>query len=528
MYNLLAVDDETAVLDMLRDAFVWEELGIRSIETASDIHMAKEIIRNRSIDLMLCDIEMPGGNGLELLQWVRQENYPVITLFLTGYANFEYARQALILGSLDYILKPVSFKALREAVEKAVIHADNRRRAVGLLAEDGTGKEARAARNAFWKDILTIEHGGNRGFIGRTAENYGVDCPLDEKYVLTYVAAKRVFEDGPVTDLKECIPAVEDVMGAACRQVILISADGSGGGGNAGVKLSGNRLIVVSDAETSLGQLMEKCRILIELLSFHYHVYVSCYMGEAQKPELLYKQLMMLRFIESEDNSVGKVYQLSHWKRQTAAYRPPDFNLWALLLAEGDGDAVYGKAHEYVLRYKGAYDRSILEMFFHDFLQMIYSVLRQKGIMANSLFGSNEALRMVENALRSPEDMELNLWMICRQAAQLMGGDDGGHVPERVKRYVKSHIFEDFSREDVAEHVHMSPEHLSRLFKRSEGLTLVDYIQEQKIETAKELLKSSQLAVGEIASWLGYKNFAYFSGLFKKYTGVTPLNYRKQ
>ena len=70
------------------------------------------------VDIMLCDIEMPGENGIELLRWVRQEHMDVECIFLTCHANFSYAQDAVKLDCMDYVLIPVRYEEIAESVRK--------------------------------------------------------------------------------------------------------------------------------------------------------------------------------------------------------------------------------------------------------------------------------------------------------------------------------------------------------------------------------------------------------------------------
>ena len=297
------------------------------------------------------------------------------------------------------------------------------------------------------------------------------------------------------------------------------------------VLISGNQMMIVCRGSTAPAQIYDRCKALVELMAFHLDVNISCYIGESESIENLYKQLAMLKFIDKENLSVGKIYFLNHWKRRSSTQSRPDFSRWSRVLLQGDGEQLYAAACEYIhiLGENPHREPEALEMFFHDFLQMVYSVLKQKEISAASLFESKESIRVLENAMRSPEDLKMSLWMICRKAGNLLLPEvlrnDGA---ARACDYIDNHIYCDFSREDVADYVHMSPEHLSRIFKKKMGVTLVDYIQNKKIEAAKELLENTSMPVGEIAQKVGYTNFAYFSGLFKKYTKLTPLEYRKK
>lgn len=522
MYHLLAVDDEKAVLEMLEDALDWPSLGIGCVYTSTGISEAKNIIENQKIHLLLCDIEMPGGSGLELLEWIREEGYPIITMFLTGFANFDYARRAISLGSLDYLLKPVTFKDLREALKKAVLRLEMEYSVRTGLEYDTDNLPARKLlaeknKDKFWEDILCVHHGGSRDFIAHSAQNYGITHVIDEKFLLICAAPGDMFgrESGSLPESEICREIVLDILGRQCVWCLRLK----------------EMLAIICAPGASMGELSYRGKALIEAFGFHFGVNLSVYVGEEVRIEQLYRQFTMLKFINKENIAASKIYFLNHWKKQADNYVRPDFNAWSQLLAAGSEELLYGAVREYMepCRQRGDFTKEVREVFFHDFLQMLYTVLKQKGIWANALFGSHEALQVFEHAMRSYEDLELNIWMLIHEAGRLMAQQEPvADDMAAVKAYVAEHIFTDFSREDIAGHIHMSPEHLSRLFKKSEGITLIDYIQMKKIEAAKELLKTTRLSVGEIALRIGYKNFAYFSGIFKKYTGLTPLNYRKQ
>ena len=101
MYSLLIVDDEKIAVDGLKTIIDWDRAGISSIYTAFSRDQAEEIFEAHDIDILISDIEMPQGSGLELLEWVKN-NYPETeAFFLTCHADFIYAKQAIQLGSID-------------------------------------------------------------------------------------------------------------------------------------------------------------------------------------------------------------------------------------------------------------------------------------------------------------------------------------------------------------------------------------------------------------------------------------------
>lgn len=118
-YQLLLVDDEVHAIEGVKSDLEMEKLGIEQLFTAYNMKQAKAILQCEKVDIMLCDIEMPQGSGLELLSWVKEHHPSVITIFLTSHADFKYAKEAIQLGSLDYLLKPVLASELESVINRA-------------------------------------------------------------------------------------------------------------------------------------------------------------------------------------------------------------------------------------------------------------------------------------------------------------------------------------------------------------------------------------------------------------------------
>ena len=107
-------------LKPLQETIHWEALGIEQVYTASSLIQAQAIIQSHPIALMISDIEMPQGSGLDLLAWVRSEKYDIQTIFLTNYADFNYAQKAIELQSFEYYLKPIDPDRLEFIIQKAL------------------------------------------------------------------------------------------------------------------------------------------------------------------------------------------------------------------------------------------------------------------------------------------------------------------------------------------------------------------------------------------------------------------------
>ena len=100
MYNMLVVDDELYAVKGITQGIDWSEMNITEVFEAFNVDEAKQRFAHIPVDIVICDIEMPSSNGLELLEWIK-ENYPQTeTIFVTGHADFSYARTATSFGQL--------------------------------------------------------------------------------------------------------------------------------------------------------------------------------------------------------------------------------------------------------------------------------------------------------------------------------------------------------------------------------------------------------------------------------------------
>ena len=120
MYRVILIDDEELSIVSIRQMIPWEAYGICEVFTATYIEAAKRILEKTKIDIVICDIEMSGGDGFEMIRWIKEANYPSVNIFLTCHAEFSYAQKAMKLGVIDYVLKPVIPDDFGEVLKKAI------------------------------------------------------------------------------------------------------------------------------------------------------------------------------------------------------------------------------------------------------------------------------------------------------------------------------------------------------------------------------------------------------------------------
>lgn len=125
--HVLLVDDEALALSGLLNGVRWKELGIGDVHTANSMDQALKKLEWYPVHLMISDIEMPGGSGLELIQKAKELYSDVISIFYTAHPNFSYCQEALKLGAVDYLVKPVPYEELESIIQKALGLAEKNR-----------------------------------------------------------------------------------------------------------------------------------------------------------------------------------------------------------------------------------------------------------------------------------------------------------------------------------------------------------------------------------------------------------------
>ena len=122
--NLLMVNDAVATVQAMKKEIPWKEYGIENVYTAYNVSEGQQVISSHAIDILLCDIEMPGEYGIALIRWIREKKYDIDCILLTCHAEFTYAQEAVTLNCQDYLLLPASY----ESIGSTILKVANRRR----------------------------------------------------------------------------------------------------------------------------------------------------------------------------------------------------------------------------------------------------------------------------------------------------------------------------------------------------------------------------------------------------------------
>ena len=175
MIKAIIADDETRICQLIIALGEWERLGVEVAGVAQNGIEALELVKSVSAEMLITDIRMPGLSGLELIGQVRQHAPNLKIIIISGYANFEYAQQALKEGVNDYLLKPINRRALNEAIERlADIIRSERQSHAAMDASMAQMETIHRERSALISDLLSMNP--PRADRALLREKYHLDC----------------------------------------------------------------------------------------------------------------------------------------------------------------------------------------------------------------------------------------------------------------------------------------------------------------------------------------------------------------
>lgn len=118
--HCLLIDDDIPTIEVLRDMIRWNDFGIMRVSQAHSVQEAKAIFAVEAPDLVICDIEMPRGTGIDMIKWVREQGYEGAFIFLTCHESFDFASTAISYNADSYLTKPLDKLKLEAALRKSV------------------------------------------------------------------------------------------------------------------------------------------------------------------------------------------------------------------------------------------------------------------------------------------------------------------------------------------------------------------------------------------------------------------------
>ena len=525
--NILFVDDNPIVLEGMTRGLDFEKIGIDKVFTATSADEARNMLRQVSCQIVVADIEMPGENGLSLLEWINGFDSSIVTIFCTSYADFNYARKAVSLHSFDYFLKPVDYHALTELLTRAAKEAQSRhaiseRREYAEYWADDSSNRLRD----FWFRLLYAMNEFTPEETMEEVRARHLPYTLGDLFIL--VILRMDIESGPVSGLT---PTMEEFVLVNILNELL---ENHGLKAETVFRKSDNEMIFIlkDSAESPLRP--EECfHQIISVLSDQLMNYCNIYYRALVPLTSAAESIGEMEEWESDDIHSKNTVQVP------AAARPGSagYDL-SEEMAEMEAHILAGRWNDLqqyihltlhnILETKD-YSRKTLSSFGVDVKQVLYSVLREKHINAHELFCQDEAERLQAISLRSARDLEYYLnYLINESQKQMEFSENKNALIRKVLVYIDENYTKEITRQMLGDLVCLNPVYLSRLFKEYTGQPIYNYIVDRRIRQAKVLLSDSSAAISDVAAAVGYDNYSYFSRIFKEKTGLSPKEYQQE
>ncbi|RSK28898.1 response regulator [Bacillus sp. HMF5848] len=506
MYNVMIVDDEPVIRFGLKASVAWDEEGLHFIGDYPNGEEAWKAMEQHHVDILITDIKMPIMDGLTLMKHALQKFPKLKVVLVSSYNDFEYVRAGLQQGAVDYVLKPTlepeQFTNLIRTCKSKL--EDEQKLETKLDLADRTARlQQRKALEDYVKYRILHEPS--------TLQADQLPPWLQEKILVVCVKTQRIhhMEDQYGFLYKTfLLEEVQNHLYERCSESI-------------SVIVSENELLVMTKAPAQPADLIATWKKSIEptvkwTFTFGYHIVndlldiadgfakseAACeqYFFHSQSSIFSYKDTTQTDVAHMQLDSIdfhGRPY--NHDK--AIAFIEERQRIWKT--EQLTAEAIKQEACDIVMA------------LFQN--QLDYSNI----ITRCTELQRSETLTDLLDALS--EKLEE-----CRQelGKRHMESYPEKHVIDHALQYIHQFYTGDLTLQKVADHVHVSRNYFSIMFKKSMNQTFIDYVIDLRINKAKDLLENTSLKVYEVAESAGFNDVKYFSKLFKRMTGYSPMDYR--
>ena len=528
--TVLIVDDQINVVSGLMFGIHWDEIGVKKVYKAYNAHEAKEQLERFDIDIVLCDIEMPIENGLSLCAWSREQGFHAEFIFLTAHADFLYAKEAVRLGGFDYVLQPASYEEVARVVAKARAQIESRKRMSVMercndmfwkqreILLDRICQEWMTGKNCDWEQIRENLNSLGISIREETEIWCAMICFAEKSEVLktwqenliAYVLcniAKELLAPYDCSCLSRCVQENEYIL------IIYAEMNGS---------------IVPESLDVQLETLRRQ-------VVKYYEQDFACYVIQCQRKELLCDDYNMLTAMKRDNVEKNRGI---FWSNSQVRHTLGNIQIsrivqeWEALLKNHLYDSFAADAAEQLhnMCRRENMNAEILNRFYQEFMRVVYLAADEGGYKVTDIFALPEDLERACNACTSVQNMEWLIEYIHAFFSEQGTSDEQKRTQiDSVLQYIRTHLDQNIRRNNVAEAVHLNPNYVSRLFKSTVGISLKEYILQEKMKLAARFVRETNLPISTVAMKVGYTNFSLFSQTYKRMCdGLTPAEDRKR
>lgn len=525
MYKAIIIDDEETVRSGLREHFDWALHGVQVVEEFPDCAKAYDYIRENSVDLVVTDVITPYMDGITLAKKLRAEFPAIQIVFISGHADVQYLREALKTDAIDYILKSVDLEELSVTITRVVKLLDWRNAETLRVTsmEDQLQVLMPLHRERVLQTLLTHDP-------DMVSMSYlGLNLDINARYVCIVIRLVRkwnVVKNLTGAERVALSMEIENIVTDALRDM-------------PGSTLFKNRLseyvVILRCESTDYEQdvLEVSSRIQKGMLG---QLGIETSLGISE-PVLLSDfrnafeeacEAIEQRYYLTEDSSIA-VTKYAEVSDQKAARELVEKQLPEAILS-GQVSQVQD-----VLSRTFTYIRSLSEEEQDNFMLFLLLLPARavSGLKAQPGSPYRNQRKLVEHWLGCPSHVEQEefLRQVMAESTELLQdtGEPGtSAIIRQIKSIIDEQYMEQISVASLATQVHLTPTYLCVLFKQATGKTINEYLTNERIRHAKQLLRDPSVRLYDICYRVGYLSPSYFSKLFKKQTGMPPGEYRFQ
>lgn len=531
MYSILIVDDEPIIRKGITNFIQWDSINCKVTCEATNGIEAKDLIEINKPDIIISDIKMPGMDGIELSKYIH-ENYPYIkVILLTGYSDFEYAQSAIRYNVVDFILKPSSNNKITKAIESAIkIISEERLKSQNLqLMKDKINQNLSLLQEKFFYDYINriIQ---NQTTIQNTIKDLNIS--LNTYYVLYFKFIQNTGNE--LIDIKE---NKKNILQEIKQFVSLIFKDFA----HYNITIDCNSICTIINVDKDINEnstnfVLNKSKELLDFSGNFMNISISLGISNLHQNlsqvHVAYKEAtesLSLMFYEDDNIFTYSDYTLTTSSLDKALeHNYVDKIIDSIKIS--NSDIAIATMDE--LFYKLKSSKQSIEY------------IKNVGILISSLsfkLLNNhyiEHSEIIENSSKIYTDIlncdsisDLNNILknviLCSTDRLSYLNSQHNYIIKKVMNYIESNYKNQIKLNELAKLAYVNSSYLSRLIKKETGTTLTEIISKIRIEKAKDLLSFSNMKTYEIAIKVGIEDPAYFSQVFKKYTGLSPSEFKK-
>lgn len=543
MLKIFLAEDEVVVRETIKRMIPWEELGFELVGEAADGEMALPLLLRQQPDLLITDIKMPFMDGLTLARLAKKEIPGLKVVILSGYDDFNYAKQAIGIGVEDYLLKPITKNALIERLSEIRSRYEHEKTQKEYYEK--FQREMQAYEKNSSRDFFEALVGGSMDMmeVYKRAEKLGLDIVAEAYNVLIFTMNCDEDFSGQRDEYSsweaESLELLENFFAGHSSAMLFRSNIFS-----YGVLLKGQRETIEENTRAcvdeirkilsrqdgrrewflAVGQSVER----LSQIQKSYHTASRAFSQRYLYDEniLYYDEMETMEHpggqAETEDNAYLQ-------KVDVNALNPA-------ILQKFLSNGLQEETENFVKDYFYAIGQEPMEsLVFRNYVILnvrfsVISFIKGLGCDTNEMESADTEEVLAESGKNMESAIAYAKKMIS-QAIEIRDQNSGNKNRSILKTavdFIDSHYMEeDISLNTVANVANVSANHFSALFSQNMGQTFIEYLTTLRMNKAKELLRCTGMRSSEIAGEIGYKDAHYFSYLFKKTQGMTPSDYRK-